>query len=73
MNSILRKKRAAAGLSLFGLARQVGIRDVIITVIENRKTSAYPKYRRLLSEFFGVPENELFDERGFAREVEEGE
>jgi transcriptional regulator with XRE-family HTH domain len=56
---------------MFELAARTHIREPMISLIENARSITYPKYRRALSEFFGISEEELFDERRFAREADD--
>jgi transcriptional regulator with XRE-family HTH domain len=65
----LKKKRIELGLTAFALAMKTGIREGRIGLLENRREAAYPKYRRLLADFYGVDESELFDDGNLAREV----
>jgi transcriptional regulator with XRE-family HTH domain len=58
------------GLTIFDMTLRSGIREAHLGAIENRRTIAYPKQRQKIAEFFGVPEGELFDERGFAKDTE---
>ena len=64
---ILRLER---GLSLFDVGKSVDIRDNMLSTYERRRNTVYPKHRRALAEFYGVAEDELFED-GFAKEANE--
>jgi transcriptional regulator with XRE-family HTH domain len=67
--TVLKQLRMNEGMTYFDLARASGVREGILSTIERGMMVGYPKYRRLLSEYFHVPESELFDSRGFALTV----
>jgi transcriptional regulator with XRE-family HTH domain len=64
---ILRLERR---LSLFDVGKNVDIRDNVLSTYERRRNTVYPKHRRALAAFYGVSENDLFED-GFAKEVNE--
>ena len=69
MITALRKKRVELGFSIFAVASKTGVRESMMSAIENVRSIAYPKHRKALVEFYGVSEDEIFDSRGFARVV----
>lgn len=58
-------------LSSAKLSLATGINYSLLTAIERGERKAYPKVRKKLAEFLGVPENELFNEDGFLKEIED--
>ncbi len=63
----LKSLRLERNLSLFDVGKVVEIRDNVLSVYERRRSAIYPKHRRALATFYGIPEEELFED-GFARE-----
>lgn len=55
--SFERRKR---GLSVAELSKLTGIYPTVISQLELGYIRPYPKYKRVLSEFFGIPEDDLF-------------
>jgi ribosome-binding protein aMBF1 (putative translation factor) len=53
-------------LSQSNLCNAIGQNLTVIGQVERQQWKAVPLTRRKLSEYFGVPEAELFDDRGFA-------
>lgn len=48
-------------------ARANGLSSITLNLIANGKMVAYPGQRKKIADGLGVPEEELFDERGFAK------
>jgi transcriptional regulator with XRE-family HTH domain len=71
--TLLRKLREEKGLSLFTVGSIARVRDSALSNFERRLSACYPGYRKRLAEFYGLPESALFDERNFARFVEEAD
>jgi transcriptional regulator with XRE-family HTH domain len=65
----LRKKRLEMGASIFAVASKTGVRESMMSAIENVRSICYPKHRKALADFYGVPESELFNAAGFALEA----
>jgi transcriptional regulator with XRE-family HTH domain len=67
----MRKLRTEQGLSALDITMATRIREQEVSRIETRRHSVYGGYRKKLSDFFGVPEEVLFDEDHFARKVDD--
>ncbi len=67
--SMLRRTRRWSGLSLKEVARATGVPFGSLAQIERRELVAAAKHRKALSEFFGKPEDDFFDDsmRGLAK------
>ncbi|GHV51313.1 hypothetical protein FACS1894216_05100 [Synergistales bacterium] len=66
----LKELRLELQQSLFDVGKVVEIRENMLSVYERRRSAVYPKHRRVLAAFYGVAEDELFED-GFAREATE--
>ncbi|ADG06633.1 helix-turn-helix transcriptional regulator [Kyrpidia tusciae] len=62
--------RRARGWTQTDVSRMIGVSGGLISHIERRVRSSYPKLRRALSELYGVPEESLFDDLGMARLID---
>ncbi|MCL6576856.1 helix-turn-helix transcriptional regulator [Kyrpidia sp.] len=63
--------RRARGWTQTDVSRMIGVSGGLISHIERRARSSYPKLRRALSELYGVPEETLFEpETGMAAWVD---
>ncbi|GGK31718.1 hypothetical protein GCM10010965_25710 [Caldalkalibacillus thermarum] len=62
--------RRMRGISQKELAENLGISPTIIVQIERHHRAAYPKLRKNVSLYFGIEEDRLFDERGWAKPME---
>lgn len=58
----LKKARLSRGLSQTKLGKIAECGQPVVSSIETGRVVAYPKFRRLCSQFLGVPESELFPE-----------
>lgn len=66
----IKELRSVMEVTQLDVAVRTRMRESCLSAIENRRTVAYPGQRKVLAEFFGIKEAELFDERGFALEAE---
>jgi DNA-binding XRE family transcriptional regulator len=62
--------RRQHGISQTALGRIIGIHPTVIVQIERHHRRSYPKIRRKLADYFDVDESVLFDEKGWAKQVE---
>ena len=69
--TVLRNKRQVSGKSLSALSREIGLHYANACQIERGDMRAPQKWRPVIAEALGVPVEELFDEKGFAREAVE--
>lgn len=67
--SMLKIERIKRGLSQAELARATGANAPSISRIENRMLCVTNNQAEILSEFFGIPPECLFDENGLAKEL----
>lgn len=65
--SKLREIRKERGLTIFDVAMGSKVRESQLSMIENRRMVAYPGQRKALTTFYGLPEEAIFDENGFAK------
>lgn len=63
----MRQARKSAGLSLDKLARATGYAYTSIFNVEMGSVKAWPKIKKRISEVLGVPETQIFDERGWVK------
>ncbi len=71
MATKLRMTRFSQGLSAQHLSTRSGVHYLHLLKIEKGEETAWPKARRAIAEALGLAEEELFDERGFAQEVQD--
>jgi transcriptional regulator with XRE-family HTH domain len=72
MNTI-RRAREQQGFSQTAFAARVGIGQGTLSDFENNKRICWPKLRRKIARALGVPESDLFDEKGRVLEVGNGD
>ena len=58
----LRAERLRRGWSMINVCMRTGISPSDLSLIERGHKPAYPGWRRRLSQAFGMPESELFEE-----------
>ena len=63
----LRRYRMTMNLSISKLSQQAGVNVTTLSLAERRKLAPGAVFRRTLADFFGVPEDILFSDAGFAR------
>ena len=68
MRSKIRALRTVTGESLSAFSRRLGLNHSAFVQFELMHTIIPPRWRTVLAKEFGVPEDELFDARGFARD-----
>ena len=61
-----RQLRQQRGLSIAALSHEILDNASTLSSVERRKIAASKNVRRKLSEFFSVPESQLFDTDGLA-------
>ncbi|ATY83909.1 XRE family transcriptional regulator [Kyrpidia spormannii] len=62
--------RRARGWTQTDVSQMIGVSGGLISHIERRVRSSYPKLRKALAELYGVSESTLFDDLGMAKEVD---
>ncbi|MDI3257679.1 MAG: helix-turn-helix transcriptional regulator [Kyrpidia sp.] len=62
--------RRNMGISQRTLAKAIGVSPSILSHIERGRRETYPKLRKALAEYFGLPESELFASDGWPLEVD---
>lgn len=67
----IRYLRKGANISQRKLSLETGIPAPILSLIENRKLSVFPKYKKALAAFFNVEPESLVDDQGMAAVVDE--
>lgn len=53
------------------VAHNANINPSILAKLENRKIHSCPAWRKRLSEYYKVPESQLFDTAGWAKEAKQ--
>jgi transcriptional regulator with XRE-family HTH domain len=69
--SILRVLRQKKGISLSKLSHSLGVHYTHLCQVELGNMRIAEKWHQPWAEALGVPVGDVFDERGFAREVED--
>ena len=62
----LREERQRKGLSIATFSHGTLLNPSSVSVVERRKGVASPQFRRAVSEYFGISEENFFDSEGFA-------
>lgn len=69
----LKAYRLDSGETMCSLAQRIGLNQTQLSTYENGLMRVPEKWRSPIAELLGVPEEELFDARGFAKEIAKGE
>ena len=65
-NTKIRELRLARGLRIIDLSREALINNSDLSSVEMRRRAASRKMQAAISEFFGIPQSEAFDNEGWA-------
>lgn len=65
-NTKIRELRLARGLRIIDLSREALLNPADISSVEMRRRAASRNMQAALSEFFGIPQSEAFDDEGWA-------
>ena len=66
----MRFLRNMNGEGLCAFARRLGLHHAVASPVETGKLSCPPKWRPIIAKALGVSVDDIFDARGFAKEVE---
>ena len=61
-----RELRQQRGLSIVALSHEIKVNPTVLSMAERRRLAPSRKFREAVSNFFVVPEAQLFDEDGLA-------
>jgi ribosome-binding protein aMBF1 (putative translation factor) len=64
--SMTRELRQKRGLSIVALSHEIKANPTVISLAERRRLAPSKNVREAVSNFFAVPECQLFDKEGFA-------
>ena len=71
METKMRVQRRKTGTSGAAFAREIGMNPNVLTWVERGNAVLPAKWRSVVSAKLSIAEDELFDAKGFAREVNE--
>lgn len=68
--TIIKRERLVRLMTQAEIGNVLGISNRTISLTESRRFAPSANYRRRFAEFYGLREDELFDEEGFARKFQ---